>query len=83
MDQIEVTTLQTHLGQYGIKKVGDKYTTSKLHAAELKAKGLVSADVDAVKEPQEGKVLVSDKVKEKVESKSDIPEKKEIKKPGK
>ena len=58
---MQVKTIQTHLGKYGLKKVGDVYETSDLHAAELKGKGLVEADVEAVKEKEGQKILVSDK----------------------
>lgn len=58
---MKVKTIQTHTGIYGLKKVGDEYETSDLHAAELKRNGLVEADVVAAAKVEGDKILVTDK----------------------
>ncbi|MNZ23543.1 hypothetical protein D3C78_406600 [compost metagenome] len=42
MDEVIVTVLRPHGIQPNFRRVGDTYQTSRRHAAELKANGLVS-----------------------------------------
>ena len=75
MDKVKVTTITSHLGDFGMKRPGDEYETDKLHAAELKRSGLVSfAGEAATKDPHMvGEINTNEKIEkvnlsEKVEN---------------